>query len=604
MQKNILNRWLVITVLMILAVLLLINDAKYYTSNDNQLEGTGNPEFLFDSNIINLGLDLKGGTVYQLSPEIDKWILEKLQDDNIDKIIKEDFIEAIKSYMKSGTCSDKTSTTEKLCCENNKGDWEGSHCKGGKKRWTRQVCSLDILEKYLAKSKNKSTIEDLFGEAKETIKKNLLTILEGQKTIIQNRVDLKGVVEPSIRVYGERIEVAIPGEQNIQQIEELITSSALLEFNEMTYGPGIPHWQKNVSNVLRQFTDLKALASTVSDLDFIYLKKQNVSKFKEGVILKTNPWFNTNKFGYLNPQKYPQFSNFFEEGDRLLCILNKNKPGIKGQSVSSASVQSDGQLSTNFEIALEFDSETSKKWADYTGNNIGNIVAITLDNDILTAPTIQSRIDGGSRITGFDSYVQAENITIALNSGKFKIPLFKEGEDTISADLGKDMIGLGSFAFIIGLSCVMVFMIIYYRTSGLIASIGLIINIILMSAILSLLGATLTLPGIAGFILTVGIAIDANVIIFERIKEEIRKGTPPLSAIELGYDRAFTTILDANITTLITAFILYFLGTGPIKGFAVTLSAGILCSMFTAIYVTRTVYNSMYYSKSPKKLSI
>jgi len=166
------------------------------------------------------------------------------------------------------------------------------------------------------------------------------------------------------------------------------------------------------------------------------------------------------------------------------------------------------------------------------------------------------------------------------------------------------MISLGLFAFIIGVTCVIVFMIIYYRVSGIIASIALIINILLMSAILSLLGATLTLPGIAGFILTVGIAVDANVIVFERIKEEIRKGTPPLSSIEAGYDRAFITILDANITTLLTAFILYSFGTGPIKGFAITLGAGILCSMFTAIYVTRTIFGTLYYSKFPKKLSI
>ncbi len=147
-------------------------------------------------------------------------------------------------------------------------------------------------------------------------------------------------------------------------------------------------------------------------------------------------------------------------------------------------------------------------------------------------------------------------------------------------------------------------MIIYYKISGVIASFGLLLNILFMASILSMLGATLTLPGIAGFILTVGIAIDANVIIFERIKEETRNGLPPLSAIESGYERAFISIVDANITTLLTAIILYFLGSGPIKGFAITLSAGIICSMFTAIYITRTIFNTLYYSKVPKKLSI
>ena len=152
-------------------------------------------------------------------------------------------------------------------------------------------------------------------------------------------------------------------------------------------------------------------------------EKQNVAKFKEGVILKANPWLNANKFGYLDPhlsEFYRQFFTPFEEGDRLLCILDKNIPGITGESVSSASVQSDGQLSSQYEIALEFDSETSKKWAEYTGNNIGTIVAITLDDDILTAPLIQSRIDGGSRITGFDSYEAANYIRILILGSKFK----------------------------------------------------------------------------------------------------------------------------------------------------------------------------------------
>ena len=147
-------------------------------------------------------------------------------------------------------------------------------------------------------------------------------------------------------------------------------------------------------------------------------------------------------------------------------------------------------------------------------------------------------------------------------------------------------------------------MLLYYKISGLIASAALLINILLMTSILSLLGSTLTLPGIAGFILTVGIAVDANVIIFERIKEEVKKGSPYLSAIESGYSRAFITILDANITTILTALILYFFGTGPIKGFAITLTAGIICSMFTAIYITKTIFMTMYQTNLYKKLKL
>ena len=212
--------------------------------------------------------------------------------------------------------------------------------------------------------------------------------------------------------------------------------------------------------------------------------------------------------------------------------------------------------------------------------------------------------NGSCYIDGFKNIKEADYLATQLKFGKFNLALKKVYSKNVDASLGNQMITLGMFAFIIGISLVIIFMILYYKVAGVIASVSLLLNILFMSAILSMLGATLTLPGIAGFILTVGIAVDANVIIFERIREEVRNGLPPLSAIESGYDRAFVSIVDANVTTLLTAIILYFLGSGPIKGFAVTLSAGIVCSMFTAIYITRTIFNTLYYSKIPKKLSI
>ena len=577
MQKNILNRWVIIIAALLFSIILLINDFQFY-SDKNPNKKTNS--FLFDSSIINLGLDLNGGVEYLLSPKVDKWILQKINNENVNANIKKDVYAAIDKF--------KSYHVNNL---------------------DNVIFDLDTLEKYLKGTPNQSTISNVFqGQQKEQIKEILNIALEGNKNIIQNRIDEKGVIEPSIRVTGGRISVEIPGDQNITKLEQLITSSALLEFSHMIYGPNDINWQKQIYSKTNRFPDLKNLLNTIPGTDFIYIKKENLIKFKERVLLKTHPWFETYKFGYLKPGDI--YNQLYEEeildyGDRFLCILDKNNPGIRGSSVKSAKVQGDGTLSSEYVIALEFDSETSRKWGEYTGENIGKIVAITLDNEILTAPVIQSRIQGGgSLISGFSNYENAENVTIALNNGKFNIPLQKEYEYKSGPELGKKMIYLGSFAFIIGISCVIVFMIIYYKMAGLIASISLIMNIIFMSSILSFLGATLTLPGIAGFILTVGIAVDANVIIFERIKEELKRGTPPLSAIESGYDRAFITILDANITTLLTALILYLLGSGPIKGFAITLSAGILCSMFSAIYITRSIFLLVYQNKNPKKINI
>ena len=588
MRKNILNRWIIIAITIIFAILLIINDLKFYSNKD-----TSSTDFLFDSKIINLGLDLRGGTEYLLSPKIDRWLLSHKDIDPNKKGILKTSIESFK--------------------------------KKHEDNLENSIFDFDSLKKYL-----QSPIEILLidGKTEDDLRLDLKASLENNKNVIQSRIDDKGVVEPSVRVVGERISVEIPGKQTTKELEDLITSSALLEFSALKYGI---ESQEEVKKWVKKYPDLKILATEIPDIGWVYLKKENVIKFKERVLLKETTWFKNHKFAYLNPELYlPQLleNNILKDGDRLICVLYKNIPSLKGEHVLNAAVQSDGTLDNSYKIALNLRNDKTielpdqmrkyfqgnepneKKsptevWSEYTGRNLSKVVAITLDDEILTAPTIQARIDEGrSIISGFENYSKAENITITLNNSKFEVPLQKEYEYKSGPELGAEMIYLGSLAFIVGIFCIIIFMMIYYRKSGIIASTALIINVIIMTAVLSFLGATLTLPGIAGFILTIGIAVDANVIIFERIKEEIRKGNPPLSAIELGYDRAFITILDANITTLLTAIILFLLGTGPIKGFAITLGCGILASMFTAIYVTRTIYESLYYSKSPKELSI
>lgn len=584
MQKNILNRWTLIILSLTIAILLLINDYRYYTNNSE------NNNFFIDSNVINLGLDLRGGSEYLLSPKIDKWLLENNKGNNK---ARDDLASAITGVKKQ-----------------------------------KEIFKLPNLNTYLKRyGKYNTSIDDLFpGETIQTLEESIKDALSSNKDIIRRRIDTRGVVEPSVRVNGDRISVEIPGDQSVQDIENLITTSAALDFNQVSYAPPnfpneIQIWQQRIQYVISNIPEInknnlveKIDISNITGNDFIYIKKENVQEFKDFIDLrKHNVIFDTRKIGYFKPDnRYNELFKIalndtsfqFNEGDLWIGILDPKKPDVSGENVSNASVQSDGSIKNDYTISLEFDDIGSSKWGDYTGKNIGKQVAITLDSEVLTYPVIQSRIDGASQITGFDNYQKASNVTIALNNGKFNLPLQIDSEHKTGPELGEKMISLGLIAFFIGIGCVIIFMIIYYRVSGLIASTALLINVLLMCSILSLLGATLTLPGIAGFILTVGIAVDANVIIFERIKEELRKGTPPLSSIEAGYDRAFITILDANVTTLLTAFILYSFGTGPIKGFAITLGAGILCSMFTAIYVTRTIFGTLYYSKFPKKLSI
>jgi preprotein translocase subunit SecD len=256
-------------------------------------------------------------------------------------------------------------------------------------------------------------------------------------------------------------------------------------------------------------------------------------------------------------------------------------------------------------VNLTMNSDGARKWSIVTGSNVGRQVALVLDKKVHMAPNIREKISGGSTlIEGFADINEAKDIAIVLRAGALPAPVDIIEERVIGPSLGADSVRSGTLSVIIGLGIVLVFMLIYYRFSGLIADFALIWNIVLVLAVLASLQATLTLPGIAGLILTVGMSIDANVIIFERIREELRKGKTPKAAVKSGYDRALTTIIDANMTTVIAALVLWQFGTGPIKGFATVLFWGILISMFTAIFVTRTIFNTLTSRKGFTKLSI
>ena len=286
----------------------------------------------------------------------------------------------------------------------------------------------------------------------------------------------------------------------------------------------------------------------------------------------------------------------------------EGEPELTGGVISDAKENISGtgsDIAGQPVVLVEMNSDGTKQWSRITGANINRRIAIVLDNKVHMAPNIIEKIpSGGTRIQGFADLNEAKDIAIVLRAGALPVPVQIIEERIVGPSLGADSIRQGTRSVIIALIIVMIFMLVYYKIAGSIANFALIWNMILVLSILALLQATLTLPGIAALILTMGMSIDANVIIFERIREELRKGKTARAAIDAGYNRAITTIVDANITTVIAALVLYQFGTGPIKGFATVLFWGIAISMFTAIFVTRTIFMSMTNRKNLQKLSI
>ncbi|MCZ6763555.1 MAG: protein translocase subunit SecD, partial [Alphaproteobacteria bacterium] len=256
-------------------------------------------------------------------------------------------------------------------------------------------------------------------------------------------------------------------------------------------------------------------------------------------------------------------------------------------------------------VSFRFDAAGGKAFGKVTADNVGQLLAIVLDDVVVSAPRIQGPIPGGNGIiTGQFSVQEASDLALVLRAGALPAPLSILEERSVGPGLGADSIAAGKIASVIGLIGVVIFMVVAYGLFGLMADVALFINLLIILAVLSVLQATLTLPGIAGIVLTIGMAVDANVLIFERIREEVDNGRTPISAIDAGYRRALTTIIDSNLTTLIAAILLFQFGSGPIKGFAVTLSIGIVSSMFTAIMVTRLMVVGWLWQRRPSSLPI
>ena len=388
------------------------------------------------------------------------------------------------------------------------------------------------------------------------IQQNILTM--------RNRVNELGVTEPIVQRQGlDRIVVQLPGVQDPTQAERILGATATLEFRMVC------------ENESAFAAEAKGRAPIGCELF--------VDRVGNPVLLK--------KKTIVSGDQLIDASQTFSEGRPAVSIRLDNK--------GSKSMLETTKRNLNKPMAVLFiqqRQETKERDGQFVTSSV-------LEKEVINIATIRGVFSSQFQITGL-TVVEARNLSILLRAGALAAPIFKVEERTIGPSLGQDNINRGFQAILIGLAMVVLFMIFYYKGFGLIANFGLLINLTLVMALLSLLQASLTLPGIAGIVLTVGMAVDANVLIFERIKEEIRNGNSPQASITAGYQKAFGTIADANITTLIAALVLFTFGTGPIKGFAITLTLGIITSMFTAIIASRAIVNIVYGQRTINKLRI
>ena len=383
------------------------------------------------------------------------------------------------------------------------------------------------------------------------------TALKQNITTLRNRVNELGVAEPVIQQQGaDRVVVQLPGVQDTVEAKKIIGATATLEYRAVDEG---------------------------------------------------NDAFTASQTGRVPPE-----SRLYTDNNGNPILLKKRLI-VSGDQLIGASASFDQQTGQP-SVSVTLDGVGSKRMLDFTRDNVGNRMAVVYIEqkpngrkieDVISVAVVREPFGKRFQTTGLGSIQEASQLSLLLRAGALAAPMEIVEERTVGPSLGADNVKQGFKAVAIGFVLVLIFMAFYYRVFGLVANLALFANLVLLVSLLSMLGATLTMPGIAGIVLTIGMAVDANVLIFERIREEIRNGNTPQASIRAGYEKAFSTIADANITTLIAAFVLFLFGTGPVKGFAVTLSLGIVTSMFTAIMGTRAVINLIYGGKKRvRKLAI
>lgn len=496
------------------------------------------PSFL-PANVVNLGLDLRGGAHLLVEVRIEDVIAERME--SVRAEARDALRDAgVRRYTRLVAAEDRVSVRITDAADIPAAREALQGLAQPVSDFTLGITAPDLV---VSEGPDQSLVVTLSeGAVKATTDRTMAQSLE----IIRRRVDEAGTREPSIQRQGERrILVQVPGVSSTLEIKELIGKTAKLTFHLVEGQTG-------------------DLTRTPAPGTAIFADADNPSA------------------GYIVERRA------LVTGDEL----QDAQPGFDGQT---------GEPVVNF----RFDTSGARKFGRATSENVGRPFAVVLDDVVITAPVIREPILGGSgQISGSFTVESAQQLAILLRAGALPASISFEEERTVGPGLGQDSIEAGRIATVVAFAAVLIFMVASYGMFGVFANIALIINVGLIMGILSLIGATLTLPGIAGIVLTIGMAVDANVLIFERIREELKGGKAVARAIETGYERAFGAIIDANITTFIAATILFAMGSGPVRGFAVTLAIGIITSVFTAVMVTRLIVASWYHRRRPKTLTV
>lgn len=491
---------------------------------------------------VSLGLDLQGGSHLLLQVETDAVITEQLEAvmDGIRAEMRRERIRYRNLRVMPGAEGDDGHGVTLSIA--NAEDFEQA----------RTVIRENEPQAVVTSDADSGTIRLVFNETDIAARRT--AALTQSIEIVRRRIDETGVREPTIQGQtGNRILVQLPGIEDPERIKQLLGQTAKMTFHLV-----------DVEN-----SRFDAMAGRVPP----------------------------------GSRLVPALDQVEADGAPYQYLIEK-RVMISGENLVDSQPSFDHRTGQPV-VTFRFDSRGAKKFADVTTDNVDRPFAIVLDGEVISAPRIVEPILGGNgQITGNFTVQGAQDLALLLRAGALPAPLTILEERTVGPGLGADSIAAGKVASIIGLIGVIIFMAIAYRRFGLMADVALAMNIFLILAALSVLQATLTLPGIAGIVLTIGMAVDANVLVFERIREEVRAGRTPISAIDAGYSRAFQTIIDANLTTLIAAILLYVFGSGPVRGFAVTLAIGIVTSMFTAIMLTRLMVVTWLRAKKPTELKV
>ncbi len=549
-MKNISWRLLAVIAVIVVAIIYVIPTIdliiKGINSEDPKKNVYSEDPALWPYKKINLGLDLQGGMHLILEVDTDEAVDSTISR-NIDDL--RDLLKKERVRFESIVPFEGSKILVRI-----KGDKEIEEFD---KLLSEEFSKLRILSRTSTDDGILEIRMDLPDQETDNIKR--LASAQALETI-RNRIDELGVAEPDIRQQGEkRILIQLPGIKDPQRAKDVIGKTALLEFKLLD-------------------------ESGVSPQE----AAKDKTKIPSGAVLLYE--------SKINPQTNQKTKTPY---------LLKKRSVMTGEYLTDARVEIDSSQFNEPHVSIKFDKQGAKIFERVTGENVKKRLAIVLDKNVYSAPVIQDKISGGeARITGSFTMEEANDLAIVLRAGALPAPVTILEERTVGATLGKDSIKAGIISMCVGGLLVIIFMVIYYNLSGLIADFALVLNILMIAAGLAALQATLTLPGIAGIILTIGMAVDANVLIFERIREELQLGKTPHAAVNAGYNRATITILDANITTLIAALVLFQFGTGAIRGFAVTLSMGVVSSVFTALVLTRLVFDYLLINRKIKTISI